>query len=88
MDIFCKLLFDRLTFSASLFPLNKDHISVLNMAIAGHNLLKCGQVGTGKPTVMKFLVKDLRRRMSVSILCTTDIACMQYVDEFATTVQR
>ena len=69
--------------------LNLEQSRALSAAKAGHNLLICGQAGTGKTFVVKKILKDLRRTRSVSVVCTTGIACLQYADiGGATTVHR
>ncbi|XP_060605532.1 uncharacterized protein LOC132758030, partial [Ruditapes philippinarum] len=66
--------------------LSIEQIYALNSAKAGHNLLICGQAGTGKTYVVKRIVNDLKRSRSLALLCTTGIGCMQYADMGATTV--
>jgi ABC-type transporter Mla maintaining outer membrane lipid asymmetry ATPase subunit MlaF len=68
--------------------LTVEQHDALNAAKSGHNLLICGQAGTGKTFVIKSIINDLKQNANVVLLCTTGIGCMQYSDLGARTVHR
>ena len=59
--------------------LSKEQQVCVDLAMAGHNLVICGQAGSGK----SYTVNEIRRRLSidgksVSVTATTGIACQQF----------
>ena len=55
----------------------------------GHNIVLTGQAGTGKSFVLRAAFKTLSNTgKRVVILCTTGMACLQYLDCRCNTVHR
>lgn len=70
--------------------LNAEQNEALSVIRAGHNLYIGGQAGTGKTYLLQKVVNVLRNDgKSVSITCTTGIACTNYPISFgAMTIHR
>ena len=58
--------------------LTTEQQEVLKLVQADHNLVVCGQAGTGKTYLIQELYKQLKRDKSVKIVCTTGIACTAF----------
>ena len=58
--------------------LTRGQESALQLVIRGHNLVVCGQAGTGKSFLIEQIFKSERRRKNVSVLATTGIACTNF----------
>ena len=68
--------------------LNFEQSKALSAAVSGHNVLICGQAGTGKSHTLKTIVNSLRKEKRVSLLCSTGMACLQVKEHDAKTVHR
>lgn len=68
--------------------LNFEQSKALSAAVSGHNVLICGQAGTGKSHTLKTIVNCLRKEKRVSLLCSTGMACLQFREHDAKTVHR
>lgn len=55
--------------------LNTEQISVMNLAMSGHNVFVGGKPGTGKTYTVKRVANILEQTKRVKITCTTGMAC-------------
>jgi ATP-dependent DNA helicase PIF1 len=77
-------------FKVGITSMNSRQKEVLDLALAGHNLVITGQAGTGKSFIVGELVKNLRASgRTVQLTCTTGIACLNYSHDLdAQTIHR
>ena len=69
--------------------LTLEQKQAVDAAVSGHNMLLCGQAGTGKSFTLKSIYRTLRNDgKRVALLCTTGMACLQFSDCDAKTVHR
>ena len=75
------LFFLYVTSAICFLSLTDEQKKVLDTALAGHNLLLCGQAGTGKSFVVEGLVRELRRcGWRVVVVCSSGISSSVYGD--------
>jgi type II secretory pathway predicted ATPase ExeA len=62
---------------------------VIGAIMNGHNLVVCGQAGTGKSYVLKHAIRKLRScGKNVAVTATTGVASQQFGMQDAMTVHR
>jgi len=52
--------------------------TVMDLCLKGHNVLLCGQAGTGKTTILKKIVDKLQPTRHIHICAATGISTLQF----------
>ena len=54
--------------------INVEQVTVMSLAMSGHNVFIGGKPGTGKTYTVKCVVNNLKQMRNVQVTCTTGMA--------------